>query len=117
MHSNFYLQPIGKTLEENIKFLERMWYLDNPETKVLSSAALIYELAKSNQVEPIYLKDNTLRIKHAYLIQNRSGCFFNSLRFSGDPYISSLGLYRLYCNGVLSYYDKIYHPNEGVYDI
>lgn len=117
INSNFYLQPIGKTLEENIKFLERMWYLDNPETKVLSSAALIYELAKSNQVEPIYLKDNTLRIKHAYLIQNRSGCFFNSLRFSGDPYISSLGLYRLYCNGVLSYYDKIYHPNEGVYDI
>ena len=115
INENYFLNPLFHSTEENLKFLDSKWQLAQPYTKISSSSALLYELAKARQVESIYLEDASLRARHSYFIQNRSGCFFNSLRFSGDPYVSSLGLYRLYCNGALSYYDKIYHGYEVYY--
>ena len=67
----------------------------------------MYDLSIMGQISPIYAKNEKIALKHAYLLFNRLGCYFNNIRETGLPYTPVMGMYRLYCNGVLEYFDTL----------
>ena len=104
----YYWNPQEHSMEENCQYKDHKYSFRSMQPiQMASSLSLMYDLSIMGQISPIYAKDEKIALKHAYLLFNRLGCYFNNIRETGLPYTPVMGMYRLYCNGVLEYFDTL----------
>lgn len=111
--SKYHFDPLNMDDHEIFKFQKQMAdYQQAFNTLISGNLAILIELANCGQVNPEYLVDSDLAFRHSSIITGKTMCFYNSLRKTGSPFVSTLGQVRLLCNGVLQYID--YRNRLGV---
>lgn len=112
----YYWKPTEHSKEENLEYKDHKYGLTKMQpTQMAFSLALMHDLSVMGQISPIYKQSPDISLRHAYLLSNRLGCYFNNIRETGVPYVPVMGLYRLYCNGVLEYYDSVRKGRDKPY--
>lgn len=106
---NRYFLDFYKDSDESIESFYKMFthFTESYKTLAAANIALIYELAYCGQVDKSYLHDSAKLIRHACVLTGRTQCCYNSLRKTGSPFVSTLGMARLMCNGAFDYIDYI----------
>lgn len=105
--SRFMFDPLNMSPDEIKGFQDYLINMKEHSSNMFIAAAVaqMFELAVAGQISPIYLKRD-IALRHAYILGIKTGCYFNSLRKTGSPYLPLMGFYRLYCNGAVQYFDE-----------
>lgn len=77
-----------------------------------NTLSLMFWLADSNLISPIYIKNTEKLIQHAFICSSLQNCIHNNIIETGSVYGRSLGLIKTYCNGVLSLLDDFIVGNN-----
>lgn len=103
---HFYFKPLQEKPEYIDKFIHHKQSIrESINTPMSGGMAIAHELALSGQISKVYIENLDLLLRHLYLIQGKSMCYYNNLRNSGLIYVPTPGTYRLFLNGFLFIYD------------
>lgn len=94
-----------EALQKLYSKMQKFW-LYQPNFCITNINSQMYELAKAGQISRIYKDDPSYCFNHSLLIFQRSACYFNNLKSNASPYIPSSDLIKLYCNGLMEFYEN-----------
>lgn len=113
VEKNFFFNPQTATEEEIQKYkyifsagrTNTFWHTYN------TTLAKIHYLALAGQIDPEYMYNLKLAIKHAYIITYINQCMYNNMIYTGSAWSKDTGVIRRYCNGVAKYSES--HENNN----
>lgn len=89
--------------KEYYEWVVHTGYKDTQLTYLHLMMAEAVELAKSGQIDPIYLYDKTLLLRHLISFSNINACSRQNIADTHIPYLVSVGSLRRYLNGLINY--------------
>lgn len=105
IHNSLVYNPgkASKEEKEKYKWVIYNGYRNNQSTYLHLMMAQAIELAKSGQIDPIYLQDKDLLLKHLIAMSNVNACSRENVSNTKIPYLISIGTLRRYLNGFMNY--------------
>lgn len=87
-------------------YMQTFWKFHNDFCMTVMASQL-YDLALAGQVSPIYLTSPQTRLRHVSMVGRMLLCYFLNCRNTGSSYAPCSDVFKLYCNGLLEFYEEI----------
>lgn len=73
----------------------------------------IFDLAYAGLASKKYLTDFDMIHRHACYIARQLACYFENIRYTGSPYAALSDMVKMYCNGLLEFYEEVTYGNNN----